>query len=140
MSWVLPMPDGGNICLHLDGDLGDLARLAAGQRVRLLVEVPRPASTPTGGARPLAKAAGIWCRDRTFVRWLMGTFPGRWRACRGRDDAETAAKVVRLVCGVASRAELDTDERAAFEFHRQIRRPYNDWLRANAAVLEETPG
>lgn len=133
LSYVLGLPEGGLVALHIEGDFAELAKLSAGQKVRLVVS-PAVEEKPR---HTLARAAGILCRDRTFVRWLMGTFPGRWQALRAESDAETAARVVRMVCGVQSRSELDGNERAAFEFHRQIRKPYHAWLAENRAILGE---
>lgn len=75
---------------------------------------------PKGGA--LAKLAGQWCNDHTFWEWLEEEV-GRKVA-----SAEDAAGLVRHICMVSSRAELDNDAAAADLFHRLIRRPYADWL------------
>ena len=75
---------------------------------------------PKGGA--LAKLAGQWCNDHTFWEWLEEEV-GRKVA-----SAEDAAGLVRHICMVASRAELDNDAAAADRFHRLVRRPYADWL------------
>lgn len=75
---------------------------------------------PRGGA--LCKLAGIFCNDEKFREWLRITYDPLPRT------AEDAATIIRNVCGVASRAELDHDEAAAANFHQQFRLPYSAWL------------
>lgn len=41
------------------------------------------------------------------------------------DDAERAAVILRHVCGITSRAELDHKAAAAAIFHERIRKPWN---------------
>jgi hypothetical protein len=41
------------------------------------------------------------------------------------DDAERAAVIVRHVCRVKSRAELDHSDAAATIFHERIRKPWH---------------
>lgn len=74
---------------------------------------------PKGG--PLARLAGQWCAHRGFRQWLS-----LW----GKDIATEAEAVamVRKVCGVGSRAELDTNKGAAAIFEEKFRRPYMQWL------------
>jgi hypothetical protein len=55
------------------------------------------------------------CREERFQRFLGAT-----------DEAE-AAEVVRRVCGVTSRAEIDRDEQARTKFHKIIRIPYSQY-------------
>ena len=45
-----------------------------------------------------------------------------------------SAVVVRELCGVESRAELDHNERAAALFHERIRGPYAKYLVSIGAV------
>lgn len=72
---------------------------------------------PKGGA--LAKLAGMWCADPHFIAWL--TEVGDFALPLTTDDA---SEVVRVWCGVASRADLDHDARAADAFQTLIRGPY----------------
>ncbi len=81
---------------------------------------PPASEKPKGG--PLAKLAGQWSNDPIFWEWLEEEV-GRKVA-----SAEDAAGLVRHICMVASRAELDNDAAAADRFHRLVRRPYADWL------------
>lgn len=56
--------------------------------------------------------AALRCREEQFQRFL------------GVAGEEAAAAKVRSVCGIASRAELDTDTEAAERLHERIRKPY----------------
>lgn len=82
---------------------------------------PEP-EAPKGGQ--LAKLAGMLCDQPDFWAFL-----NRCAANGGQiiSNAEDAANFVREVCAVASRAELDHNEKAAWTFHRAIRLPYVRW-------------
>lgn len=95
--------------------LDPAAATAADQR-----QAETPSEKPKGG--PLAKLAGQWCGDPIFWEWLEETVGEKVAS------ADDAAILVRHVCDVASRAELDNDAAAADRFHRLVRRPYADWL------------
>jgi hypothetical protein len=119
-----------------------------GQRYELYVvkvldtpEDEKPAPVVTAGAPPeperpalprggrLAKEAGIMCGDRAFQRQVEQDFPEEWgdalHACEG-DMAKAAALVVREVCGIDSRAELDHDAEAAERFAHCFRKKWRD--------------
>lgn len=73
---------------------------------------------------PLAKLAGMWCNEPEF-----------WKFCAGRFDvadavtnAEEAADLVRFICTIGSRAELDSDPAAAERFEKHFRLPYMAWM------------
>ena len=61
--------------------------------------------------------AALRCKEPQFLRFLGAT-----------DEAE-AADVVRIVCNIQSRGELDTSADAADLFHRIIRRPCAEFLK-----------
>lgn len=68
---------------------------------------------------------GVWsqwlairCGETEFQDWLAAQWPSLW-AARG-DPAE----VVRCVCEVASRAEIDNDPEAQARFQERIRGPW----------------
>lgn len=75
---------------------------------------------PRGGA--LCKLAGMFCNNAQFLEWL------RIRYDPLPQTAEDAATIIRNLCKVESRAELDHDDAAASVFHREFRLPYNAWL------------
>lgn len=93
---------------------------------------PEPPPKPVGGA--LAKLAGMWCANDTFADWMADThsklFDGALADAEG-DIAEASAAILRALCGVESRIELDHDEVAAARFHERIRLPYMAYLAAN---------
>lgn len=72
-------------------------------------------------SRGLARLAGIWCASPDFHRWLyeLGGMPA---------DEDDAIEFVYLACEVNSRAELDTNERAARLFVDRVRGPFREWL------------
>ena len=78
---------------------------------------------PKGGE--LAKLAGILCAEPTFWEFLLERHGSLVQ------DAHEAAKVVRRICRVDSRADLDHDQEAAHTFHELIRKPYVEWQREN---------
>jgi len=84
---------------------------------------PKP-ETPKGGK--IAQWLGMRCHDAHFQAWLYGRFPKQWTEAPGTTEAEWAASVVRAVCAVESRAELDNNPSAAEVFHRLIRIPYTE--------------
>lgn len=73
-----------------------------------------------GGA--LAKLAGIWCREPGFWDFLMH------RTGEPVYSESTAAAVVRKLCDVNSRAELDSVPKAEAHFHVRVRLPYMRWM------------
>lgn len=81
------------------------------------------AEQPKGGT--LAQWVAMRCQEPAFHRWLQETFPQQWQDAHGTKPVEWAASVVRAVCAVESRAELDTDPIAASRLHKLIREPYS---------------
>lgn len=68
---------------------------------------------------PLAKLAGMWCRDRYFIEWLKSAgvdYPDEW---------------IKDVCAIKRKRELDHNPGAAEAFHRLIREPFSAWLKSN---------
>lgn len=80
---------------------------------------------PKGGA--LCKLAGIFCNDENFRSWMRLTYDPLPRT------AEDAAEIIRRVCKIESRSELDHDQAAAELFHRTFRLPYSAWLEGRNA-------
>ncbi|CAB3730259.1 hypothetical protein LMG22037_05520 [Paraburkholderia phenoliruptrix] len=81
---------------------------------------PEP-EKPKGGA--LAKLAGMLCADSEFWKFLTYQFSLE-EAC---ESDEGAAEVIREVCEIESRSELDWHTDAADRFHAQIRGPWIKW-------------
>jgi len=82
---------------------------------------------PKGGS--LAQLAGRLCGAPEFWDWVGETYQVRI------DSEAGCARWLREALGVESRAEIDSDEDVAADFHRDIRRPYLEWRRVRGAVL-----
>ena len=86
---------------------------------------PRPA-----GAKPdkrdwkdvqPAQQAGIRCSERSFDKFLRDHYFLQW------DASSNAAECVRNICGVNSRVELGTNQKARVIWH-QLDSEYSAWL------------
>jgi hypothetical protein len=122
----------------------------AGQRLACaLVEIgddeqPVPPEPRKGGE--LAKLAGKWCRLPEFVEFVRaiydramggdGTGYGDVSPSRefGGDGSAYARHCILVLCDIDSRSELDHNAEAAEKFHRLIRLPFAEHLRAEAEV------
>lgn len=89
-------------------------------------EPPKPEEKPKGGE--LAKWAAIRCSEEPFQRWLRHAQHPVWHFCRSlgtdEDDEAIAARVIRKICGITTRAELDSIKHAADLFRQHIRDPW----------------
>lgn len=72
---------------------------------------------------PLARLAGIWCADPAFRAWLREK-----EDATGPIDEDEAAAIIRIDCGIDSRAELDHSARARTLFDQHFRIPYSRYL------------
>lgn len=79
-------------------------------------EQPAEQEKPKGGER--AKRAGILCNDSAFQRWLYehARAQGMVFPVDTKPIADNAAYLLRELCQVQSRAEIDHDEAARAEF------------------------
>lgn len=84
---------------------------------RLLADHEK-AEKPKGG--PLSQLAGQWCNDETFQRFLNQRYGEK---CTTKEET---AQLLRHLCGVESRADLDHDPDAKAEFHK-IRLAFMNW-------------
>ena len=93
-------------------------RIGAQQEAEAKPEKPKPAADdrPKGGV--WSQWLAIRCGETEFQDWLAAQWPSLWAACG--DPAE----VVRRVCEVASRAEIDNDPEAQARFQERIRGPW----------------
>jgi hypothetical protein len=78
---------------------------------------------PKGG--PLSKEAALLCQNAEFQHWLRYFVQGDVY------DANAAAKCVRDLCRVQSRAEFDTDAAAGQRFIDKVRIPFMRDTREN---------
>lgn len=86
---------------------------------------PEPGK-PKGGER--AKWCAIRCGETHFQIWMRRTFPDAWQrnVTTGMLLTDAAASVLRAVCSIESRIELDNDPDVARRFDRLIRHPYGE--------------
>lgn len=165
ISWSETSNNGAKIVLAL-ADPDDLAPFRtmtlkkgkqAGQRLMIAIseigedEQPVPQEKeprPKGGE--LAMLAGKWCSTIAFASWLSG----HRRLDPAIDEAinnfqisfagplskatheELATSVVRRVCNIKSRAELDHSPAAKALFDRHFRLPFSSHLRQE----QDNPG
>lgn len=64
----------------------------------------------------LSQWAALRCKEPAFRQFLRAP------------DEDTAVRVVRAICNVRSRSELDSDPVAAQRFHQLIRLPFSQYL------------
>lgn len=92
-----------------------------------------------GGA--VSRLSAQWCQREDFQHWLKQRYPNRWANALNalskdnlpNTDDEVAAELVRLSCGVQSRAELDHSKDALDLWERGFRKPF-------MAVIESSGG
>ena len=85
-------------------------------------KVGAKSDNPTG---ELCRWAAIRCTEPKFREWasIFACDPSL------EDDESAVARLIRSVCNIESRAELDTNPAAAALFHNKIREPYSVWLK-----------
>jgi len=71
-------------------------------------------STADQKPRKLSSIAGALCNDPNFRAWASSTYGDPF------PDADAAAQLIRDVCGVESRAHLDTNDEAAKVFRELL--------------------
>lgn len=86
-------------------------------------EAPQIEDKPKGG--PLSKEAALLCQNAEFQHWLRYFVQGDVH------DANAAARCVRDLCRVQSRAEFDTDAAAGQRFIDKVRIPFMRDTREN---------
>ena len=96
---------------------------------RLQAPAPEPAPEPEperlkGGMA--AKWLAMRCADPDFQAWLYSAYRTAWamNASSKQTTEQHAASVIRAVCSVESRAEIDNDPAANERFQRLIRGPW----------------
>lgn len=74
-----------------------------------------------------AQQAGILCSEPAFLRYLETEYPPEYNSINMMDGGTDAGELVRLICGVSSRAELVPGSAAA-ETWKQIASGYRAWM------------
>ena len=95
-----------------------LAALAVGHAAVTEPE-PEPVTQPD---KPLARWLALRCKERPFQIWAE-----RQISFRGAGGELNSAALVRYLCGVQSRGDIDGNAHAEERFHRQVREPYAEW-------------
>jgi len=108
-------PKDAKAAFALFGERGTPAALAALKVGTALPAEPEPPEPPKGG--PLAKWAAMRGTDPRFQEWLKA------------DSPELVEKRIKSICGIVSRAELDSDPSASAMFKRQIMQPWAEHCR-----------
>lgn len=76
----------------------------------------------------LARLAGMWSKDPLFWEWLKNLYKSTGRTIPDFNET-SAANWIRATCGVSSRSEIDHIISATELFHKNIRVPFNSWLK-----------
>jgi hypothetical protein len=84
--------------------------------------------------RPSAQAA-LRCQEPEFWDYLEAEFPAHWHQADPPEPDVLAATIVRDMCGVRSRAELDRDDQAALAW-ADIDHRYQDWRGTHKAIQQ----
>lgn len=83
-----------------------------------------------GGA--LSKLAALWCKTPAFQQWIAAEFNDIVLDVGTRiaepSDEELATHAIYAVCGIKSRAELDSNPEAKESFNELIRHPFSQTL------------
>lgn len=103
-------------------------------------EQKEPDPEPEKGG-PLARLAGQWCKDERFWWWLSGaSFETTGVILIGGITTEDSARsLVRSICKIESRAELDHNQEAEKIFHEKIRIPFSRYLQGFGGDSPSTP-
>ncbi|MFS8973893.1 hypothetical protein PO002_05165 [Cupriavidus necator] len=75
----------------------------------------------------LARTAGILGGRDDFRRFLADRYAQAWTQNGDLPDTDRAAAVIRAVCGIESRSELDSDPAAAHRYHTRIGLAFSTW-------------
>jgi hypothetical protein len=138
LSWSESSQGGARIVLQL-ADVDDLEPFkaltlakgkgksqVAGQRLMAAfahINEQEQAEPVKGGE--LSKLAGKWCERLDFQSWAAEQWPAYYEETDALDEVSNRiAQVVRRLCGVRSRRELDHRQPSATVFNELIRKPF----------------
>ena len=116
-----------------------LAALQRGLNSGLPMSMRAPKAEEPPAIGPMCRLAAQWCKRADFQDWVYETHRDAWDGITdvplsGIENLdEHAAKVIRHVCGVESRKELDANLEARAKFNREFRLPFMAVLDRKAA-------
>ncbi len=87
-------------------------------------EQKKPEPEQKGG--PLSKSAAMQCAYKVFQAFLRDKYAEDWKLFDCIDATDQAAHVLRYICGVESRADLDHEVQAAARY-QELMREYQQW-------------
>lgn len=99
---------------------------------------PEPVSNPPAQVRrawsqlPPSQQAAMRCNEISFQRFLQEKYRARWKILPDGTDAEKAAELVRVLCGVESRRLITAENVSAFDRWMNIDDNYRLWMQAVA--------
>ena len=79
-----------------------------------------------------SQRCAMLCHDERFREWIIENYTDHWRATYrevGESDGDLVAKIVRTLCGMASRSALDSDPEGE---------PSQRWQRLKAKYYSDT--
>lgn len=100
-------------------EVGD-DELPVAQSAKLAADADNSAKRPWRDMQP-AQQAGIRCAEPIFVTFLKENYPEDFRALEGNP-----AEMVRFICGVSSRAKLNTVQASRAIWH-QLDEEFQAW-------------
>lgn len=77
---------------------------------------------------PASQQAAIRCEDENFHRFLEHYMPDTWGYSTNPDPDSRAVDIVRHICGVKSRADINEKNPTALERFHTLEARYQDWL------------
>ncbi|EKY4114524.1 hypothetical protein ABCV69_004589 [Pseudomonas aeruginosa] len=88
----------------------------------------------------LSQLAGLWSKDRGFIRFLNeeSAFRSETSPFGLSSSDRDPADLIRTKCSISSRRDLDTDKAAAAIFNREFRHPYMAWAAKNSRTQQAT--
>jgi len=93
-------------------------------RARVEAAAAKPTEPENGSQGPhrrqqrLSQVAALMCMNPDFKRWIQSEHP----------DVKDPAQWMRDRLQIESRAELDSNDKVAFNFHEVIRKPFAQWV------------
>ncbi|HQR20065.1 MAG TPA: hypothetical protein PKV98_04320 [Burkholderiaceae bacterium] len=97
---------------------------------------PEPEKPKRGGGKFPGGYCGLavmWAGDGAFLSFVMDTYPSTHSNCLAalgpgsHDIEEVGGWCIKNICGITSRKQLDTDDRARASFEGLIRKPYMEY-------------